>query len=280
MGDGQFREGDARPEPRTAGPTQTASSGRRRRPLRRSWQVPLTVSRSAAGRAGAVVRAQAPVRAIAGARWNRGPTVTAWLAAARPGRGSSRLLPATARSFWSSSRVELQHGVGVAPEDLAGASSASEVMLPADDERPMSAHVKNRDYGTAAQGVALAYLGDAFHASPARPHFEDPASAGECPGLELNSASQVAIGVLEDRRVVRDSGDEERGHACFDSRSRAGRFVGTGRGGYRRRSASVICRITSEPLWTCSRTSSSFAARFSSAFSRVVFTRSPDEGRD
>jgi hypothetical protein len=44
------------------------------------------------------------------------------------------------------------------------------------------------------------------------------------------------------------------------------------RGGYRRRSASVILRITSDPLSTCARTIASFSARFSSARSRAVFT--------
>jgi hypothetical protein len=48
-----------------------------------------------------------------------------------------------------------------------------------------------------------------------------------------------------------------------------------GRGGYRRRSSAVIGRITSTPLSTCSRTSSSLAWRFSSARSRAVFTESP-----
>ena len=49
----------------------------------------------------------------------------------------------------------------------------------------------------------------------------------------------------------------------------------TGRGGYRRRSSSVIERITSDPFWTCSRTTCSLAWRCCSAFSRPVFTRSP-----
>src|SRR5438270_401203 len=52
------------------------------------------------------------------------------------------------------------------------------------------------------------------------------------------------------------------------------RLVRGARGGYRRRSASVILRITSEPLSTCSRTTASFSARFSSARSRAVFTAS------
>ena len=54
--------------------------------------------------------------------------------------------------------------------------------------------------GTAAQRVALAYLGDAIRAYPARPHLQDPASARETPRLEFNPAAQVAIRVLEDRR--------------------------------------------------------------------------------
>src|ERR1019366_1299139 len=52
-----------------------------------------------------------------------------------------------------------------------------------------------------------------------------------------------------------------------------------GRGGYRRRSASVILRITSEPLSTCSRTSSSLAWRFSCSRSHSVFTSSPSRRR-
>lgn len=54
-----------------------------------------------------------------------------------------------------------------------------------------------------------------------------------------------------------------------------GRLVCTGRGGYRRRSSSVISRITSDPFWTCSRINSSFAARFSSARWRVLFIGPP-----
>jgi hypothetical protein len=40
---------------------------------------------------------------------------------------------------------------------------------------------------------------------------------------------------------------------------RRGRLFGAGSGGYRRRSSSVIWRITSDPFVTCSRTKSSFA---------------------
>jgi hypothetical protein len=87
-------------------------------------------------------------------------------------------------------------------------------LLPADDERPMKTYVKNRDHGTAAQRIALAYLGHAIRASAARPRLHDPASVGENSHLELNPAAQVAVGVLEDRPVVGVSGDEERGHAC------------------------------------------------------------------
>jgi hypothetical protein len=95
--------------------------------------------------------------------------------------------------------------------------------------------------------------------------------------LELRIGS-VGCGLLSRRSKtahLADPGDQSLAVAQRDRRPSG--FGG--RDGYRRRSASVIGRITSEPLSTCWRTISSFSARFSSARSRVVFApRRPEDG--
>jgi hypothetical protein len=160
--------------------TRTADCGTQRaasRPTTAQLNVAgrLTALNAAARRAGAVVHAQAPVRALAGGRLNRRPSGRASREAARPGRGSSRPRPAAARSRCASSRVERQHGVRRAPENLGGSAAAAGLLLPPHDERLMGSHVEDRDHGAAAQRVAPAYLGDAINASPPRPDAEDPA---------------------------------------------------------------------------------------------------------
>ena len=129
----------------------------------------LNRSRADARLAGAALPAAARVRALAVGRWAPGPICTTWLGSGRPCRGSSSPRLAAARSPRSSSPIELQHGVGAAPQDLTDALSAPELVLPADDERPMRAHVKDRDHGAATQRVTLAQLGDAIHL-PRRAH--------------------------------------------------------------------------------------------------------------
>ena len=95
-----------------------------------------------------------------------------------------------------------------------------------------------------------------------------PRSTGGCGEVErqLDPAEHVVAGSVQ-------SAPHRRG--CLP---RTGPFGGAERGGYCRRSSSVIWRITSEPLSTCSRTSASFSARFASARSRAVLTRSPHRG--
>ena len=74
-----------------------------------------------------------------------------------------------------SSRVELEHGVRVAPENLTERIAAPELLLPPDDERLMRSHIEDRDHGAATQRVAPAHLGDAINGSPPRPEADDPA---------------------------------------------------------------------------------------------------------
>src|SRR5581483_8449389 len=180
---------------------------------RRARRPPLITPRAAVLPAGAVVRTRASARALAGERWCRGPTCTAWRAAARPGRGNSRRPPAAGRPRRQNSRVELLHRVRVAPQDLLRSDRAPELAPPPDDERVMPPHVEDRDHGAVTQRVAPADLGDAIQASPARPEAQDPSCGWATAHLELRLTAHLAIGALGRARVARDPRDEERSHA-------------------------------------------------------------------
>jgi len=114
----------------------------------------------------------------------------------RWGRASSRPRPPAAQSGFSS-RVELQHRVRIALQDLADAVAAPGLLLAPDDKRLTRAHVEDRDHGAAAQRVGSTDLGQAIHAAPARPQPEDPLSARHLAQLELDRVTQLRVGILD-----------------------------------------------------------------------------------
>lgn len=124
----------------------------------------------APGRRAAVVRrAAAFFQARAAEGSVAPPTCIASPAGAPPGRGKNTRQPAPARSREPSSRVELQHRIRVAAEDLTHSVRHSVLPLPPDDERLLGPHVEDCHDGAPSQRVGASHLGDAVHASPPRP---------------------------------------------------------------------------------------------------------------
>ena len=108
----------------------------------------------------------------------------------------------------------------------------------------------------------LCYMAIRARKTPRRPHDHDRCRAAGVPVLRCWDAAGLP-----------DPCDQPL--APWRARRPRDRSGATGRGGYRRRSSSVIERITSDPFWTCSRTTCSLAWRCCSARSRPVFTRPP-----
>ena len=167
-------------------------------------------------RAGVARRGAAVARARAGERRVADPTYTASHAAALPGRGSSTRRLARARSPGRSSRVELQHRIRVAAEDLTHAARPSAVGLPPDNEWLVWPHIEDRQHGAAAQRVGDTDLGNAIHASPPCPQPQDATGARSTAHLEFDHAAHVVVRALDESRVGIDTRDEKRGHVGLE----------------------------------------------------------------
>jgi len=72
-------------------------------------------------------------------------------------------------------------------------------------------HVEDRHHGSAAHRVGVADFGDAVKASAASPQSHNPASARSLSQVTFDLAPHLGVHVLEDVRIVRRPGDEERG---------------------------------------------------------------------
>jgi hypothetical protein len=113
----------------------------------------------------------------------------------------------------------------VASEHLAYSALRSIEALPPHDERLARSHIEYRPHSAAAQRVRVAHFGDAVNSSLATPQSQDPTGAGRPPEVAFDLPAHLDVGFLEEARIVRDAGDEERGHALDGPGSRSSAVI-------------------------------------------------------